>query len=648
MHGLALCLKMPFKFFLLFILSACGFNLKAQHDEEWMLKQQFDFHSEKSYLKTSGINTEYDVKFYRLHLHLNPDTLAIRGAVTIGFTAGTSAFTKMEVDISQKLIVDSIVFRNRSEPFVQILTNVCAFTLHQALNKSDFDSITIYYHGQPGITGFGSFLKDTHPDGPVVWTLSQPNGAKDWWPCKNLLTDKADSLDILITCPDRYKAASNGLLVEEWQTDTFKTYHWKHRYPIATYLVAVAISNYVEYTEYAHALSGDSFPILNYVYPSDSAKAKVGTAALIPALEYFENLFGDYPFAKEKYGHAQFNKGGGMEHQTMTFVNSWSIELLTHELAHHWFGDMVTCNSWQHIWLNEGFATYLTGLYYEKFKSATDFDDWKARAIGNIMQQNGGSVFCPDTTEAYRIFDSRLTYTKGAMLVHLLRIVCGDTAFFNGVRSYLQEYQYGFATTPDLLKHLENHSGKNLKNIFSQWFYGEGFPMHTIYWQPLPNNRMRVEVIQRSSSSLVAFFNIPIPIRFCSASQCSTIWLQPTFNNQLFEFSLPFEAEEATFNPHFDLIANATLEKLGDGGGGSCFIYPNPSNGTTKLVSANGLQLTQITITDLRGRVVLHEKLTTPMNPIPVDLSKLSEGVYIITATLANGDETHLRLVKAH
>lgn len=197
----------------------------------------------------------------------------------------------------------------------------------------------------------------------VLWTLSEPYGARDWWPTKQTLNDKIDSCDIFVTTPSGYKVGSNGILLNVVQDGNNVIHHWKHIHAEPAYLIAIAVADYSEYIDWVPLDSGDSLMVLEYVYPCNLLSAQLQTTDIIPTMQFFIELFGDFPF--EKYGHAQFGWGGGMEHSSMTFVGGFNHGLLAHELAHQWFGDKITCGSWQDIWLNEGFATYLEGLTYD-------------------------------------------------------------------------------------------------------------------------------------------------------------------------------------------------------------------------------------------------------------------------------------------
>ncbi|MBK8564305.1 MAG: hypothetical protein IPN76_13450 [Saprospiraceae bacterium] len=259
--------------------------------------------------------------------------------------------------------------------------------------------------------------------------------------------------------------------------------------------------------------------------------AQTGTANLVQVLQFYDSLFVTYPFHEEKYGHAQFGWGGGMEHQTMSYVSSFGWGLLTHELAHQWFGDMVTCGSWEDIWLNEGFATYLEGISRERFPSQvqTQWYDWKAGKISSIVSQPGGSVLVDDTTSVNRIFSSRLSYNKGSYLLHMLRWKLGGDAFFGGLRNYLNDRQYDYARTTSLQSHLEATSGQDLDEYFEDWFRGQGFPSYKVVWEQSSQGDVYIQLNQTTSMpSSVDFFEMPVPILLIGADNDTIVRLEHT------------------------------------------------------------------------------------------------------------------------
>ena len=343
-------------------------NMKAQtpqYDVEkslnTIIEAEQKHHQSIATFEASGAGANFDIKYHRFEWRVNPAYRYIKGAVTTYFKA-VQPFSLMTFDLDNALRVDSVKQRNNLLTFNQIAaTKILEVTLSQPLVAGALDSITVYYQGQPPTSGFGSFSQRLRLNTkPEIWTLSEPYGSRDWWPGKSDLIDKIDSIDVIVQCPPQYRVASNGLLIREINiNDTSKLFHWQHRYPIVNYLVAFAVTDYAQYVDKAKLSRGDSMNILNYVYTEELANSQAGSFKTANAMRLYDSLFVEYPFKKEKYGHAQCGFGGGQEHQTMSFMqNITDAGLVAHELAHQWFGDKITCGSWKDIWLNEGFATY--------------------------------------------------------------------------------------------------------------------------------------------------------------------------------------------------------------------------------------------------------------------------------------------------
>lgn len=296
----------PFIFSLLFTLlfvesraQAPEFELcKIMETEGIKGKQRFN-------LKSVPQTALYDVKYYRLDLNIfNPTQRYISGKVTSYFTALDSGMNQIVFDLNQQLIVDSVHYLNDTVPFNRSINNAVSIQLPNGLQKNQLDSLTIFYQGTPALSGLGSFSigQNSNADS-VLWTLSEPYGASDWWPCKNSLTDKADSVEIIVSSSINYKTASIGLLKNIDTIASTVRYHWKTTYPIATYLVAIAISDYQVFEEHL-PLGNDSLLMQHFLFQNESlALSNNGIAEF---LQFFDSLFGEYPFIKEKYGHASF------------------------------------------------------------------------------------------------------------------------------------------------------------------------------------------------------------------------------------------------------------------------------------------------------------------------------------------------------
>ena len=352
-------------------------------------------------------------------------------------------------------------------------------------------------------------------------------------------------------------------------------------------------------------------------------------------MQLYDTLFGAYPFTNEKYGHTECGFSGGMEHQTMTFVGGFSYELISHELGHHWFGDKVTCASWHDIWLNEGFASYLSGLCYEHYTPNVYWMPFKQGRISYITSLPDGSVYCPDTLNVNRIFDDRLSYAKGAMILHTMRWVIGDSAFYAGVRNYLNQFAYGFATANDLKANLEAASGQNLTWYFNDWYYGQGYPSYTISYGQDANNLVTFTVNQTQSDPSVSFFELPLPIEFKNATWDTIVRVNHTFSGQTFSIQLPYHIDSLLFDPQYWIIsannhvANVNQYAIDN----SVSIFPNPASGQLFIQTGNGFTGNATSrIYDAEGRLVLktdfHFNGAAAQNEI--DVSSLDKGFYFI------------------
>ncbi|MBC7863255.1 MAG: T9SS type A sorting domain-containing protein, partial [Bacteroidia bacterium] len=608
-----------------------------------IVKGEMMVHSKKISPQAFSTINDYDIKYHRFHWNVDPAVNYISGDVFTIFTTSVNGFDSIRFNLSVVMAVDSVVYHNIHLTYVQYGNSMLSAALPSALAQNVTDSVCVYYRGFPPSTGFGSFIQSTHgtPAVPVLWTLSEPYGGSDWWPCKNSLTDKVDSIDVFVTCPAGNKVASNGVLLSETALGSDRTFHWKHKYPIATYLICFACTNYEKYSDFV-PFGATNLEVVNYVYPEDSASAVSQTSNIVPVMQLFDTLFGVYPFVNEKYGHAQFGWGGGMEHQTMTFMTGFGHELMAHELGHHWFGDKITCGSWQDIWLNEGFATYLSGLTYEHMFGGYWWPIFKSGRIGMVTSAPDGSVWCNDTTNVNRIFDGRLTYAKGAMILNQLRWVIGDSAFFAATNNYLNDpsFAYKFARTADLKNHFEISSGQNLTWYFNDWFTGEGYPTYQINWSQA-GNIVTFTVNQGQSHASVPFFELPIPIQFKNATQDTILRVNHTFSGQTFTATIPFTADSLKFDPEWNIIsANNNISSVNQipQSKNEINIFPNPVSDQLQVNVTNLKGDATVEIFDLAGKKVSSQKMNfSSVNAIfVVDVRSLAKGEYQLSIINAN------------
>jgi len=597
----------------------------------------------------SGSN--FDVKHYRCEWEIDPNVRYISGKVRTTFKITSDTASQLVFDFFNGLTVDSVIFQGQKKVFGFQGTHLFWVKTGVVLAQNSIDSVSIFYKGVPNNSGFGAFNKQMHAGQPIIWTLSCPYAARDWWPCKQNLEDKADSIDLIITTPAQYRAAGNGLLVSETTVGSKKIYHWKHKYPIATYLIATAVTNYTAYTQKVHLpsqVAGDSLPVVNFVYPETQALAIVNTRKVLPILQYYDSLVAPYPFRKEKYGHAQFGWGGGMEHQTMSFMTNFSFGLQAHELAHQWFGDFITCKSWRDVWLNEGWATYLAALAEKRF-AVSNFTTWLNSSQTSVRAQSGGSVWVDDTSNINRIFDYRLTYLKGALVLHMLRWELGDQSFWQGVRSYQADASlgFGFASTQNFIQHLETASGKNLNGFMADWFTGQGFPIYNLKLLKDGLN-MQLTINQTTSNASVPFFEMRVPIRFRAAGMDTILIFQHQSSGQVFNFTLPVSPTSMIFDPDKWLIARSTTQIITGVSNpitinGQISVFPNPFSGVLQ-VKNDSEETISIQVFNIQGCEIQQQKLS-PRFQQKLDLSELRPGLYFLRYE-KNGERFSRKVIK--
>ena len=466
-----------------------------------------------------------------------------------------------------------------------------------------------------------------------------------WWPCKQDLIDKIDSIDVFMTTPrfnasnEEYISVSNGVEQSQITNGSEKTTHFKHRYPIPAYLIAIASTNY---QVYSHTVpnNGNPFDIVNYVYPESLGTAQNSTPITVDIMTLFNSLFEEYPFANEKYGHAEFGWGGGMEHTTVSFMGNFSRNLIAHELAHQWFGNKITCGSWKDIWLNEGFATYLSGLVIENLDGNLPFRNWKQQRNVSITSSPNGAVYLSDidTTNVSRIFNGRLSYNKGAMVLHMLRKKLGDTAFFQALQDYLgtSAHAYDYAKTADFIAIVEQSSGEDLTEFFNDWLYNEGYPSYTVTWNQPSSNQVSITLSQTQSNASVSFFEAPVPLRLIGTlGEELDIVLDNTSNQQSFLEPVGFTVQSILFDPESDLISrdNSVLLSTDEFElDTDVLVYPNPTSEVLHIIKPDVLTISEIAIYNTLGQLI--DQL--PWHP-SMDTSSWSSGLFFVQFQTNNG-----------
>ena len=573
-------------------------------------------------------SVDYDQLYYDLNFTIttSPDNLA--GAVHGVFKSNINGLTEIKLNFDSRegltpwadfSVTGNVTSYTHSDWVLRV-------TLDQTYNVGDTFAIDVTYSGVPREGGFKAFSFDLNNyNEPIISTLSEPYFAQTWWPCKDDPGDKLDSVRITVTVPDQFIVASNGLLESELTNpNSTKTFIWNERYPITTYLVSLAISNYAVFADSFEYVPGKFMPIEYFVYPQNYNTAQTAFQLLPDMLAVYSKLYGLYPFINEKYGQAEFDWGGAMEHQTCTSIGRVSTSWETayaHELSHQWFGDLVTCHDWGNIWLNEGFATYSEALWMEFFYGDAAFQGYVNNWLspGNFTGIFVDPVYRYDTSSAGIIFSSTV-YIKGGMVLHMLRHVVGDSTFFEIMHDYPNAPQFAFkdATTEQFRDYCEMKSGMDLDWFFQQWIYESYYPVYRwgyTYYRQNTQDYLHVRIDQiQDSLGYDHFYKMPIDLVVnYSSGQKDTVVVWDSLKTQTFEISINGTPSAVTFDPENWILKQAT-QSLFTGIGDKIDLtstfalyqnFPNPFNLTTRIpFSLDTSGQVKLNIYDITGRKI--------------------------------------------
>lgn len=505
---------------------------------------------------------DFDVLHYYLNVFPYYSSSAMRGIAAVEFTPSIPNFSLLQLH-AQNLSIQSIVDTNYDTLEYTYSAGLLTIDLGNAYQPMDTVEISIEYTATvvPNNSELGF-----HRWGNFTFTFAEPYGARKWFPCYDQPFDKAFST-IEITLPAAYFAASNGELVEEIHNPGYSYFRYQEINPISTYLISIACGPYAKITD----ISPSDIPLIYYVYPEDSSAAIFDFANTGDMMEFFSDAFGDYPF--NSYGMAEahiFNGWGAMEHQTMTTYGFHLIDsnrtyeyIDAHELAHMWWGDCLSPLTFADIWLNEGFASYSEVLYMD-YKYGTIQQNLAGKANSYFWEdQNNLRYPIYNPPEEY-LFGSAV-YNKGAWVLHMLRNVIGDSAFFEGISNYLSLYSYSNVVTAEFHEQMENASVQDLGWFFDEWVYQAGYPEYQYSWGYIygtDDSRIGVQITQTQSNAPV--FSMPVEIEFSTGIADTIIIIWNDQVEQIYEINLgSFYPVSMQFDPGNKILKSADYVEAG-------------------------------------------------------------------------------------
>ncbi len=560
----------------------------------------------------------FDVLHYELDIAFRDVPPTVTGTVRIRLRSLAEGLSLVHIDADDCLSISYVSEVGGGALGYAHADGIVSITLSPALPLGGETEIEIGYDGDPTLALEQGMFFGSYSGSPVYYSLSEPWSARTWWPCKDYPDDKA-TFEISFSVPAGMFAASNGSYLgyteeQRWGQD-YRRYDWIENHPMATYLASIAASDYIRLDDQYVYAPGETMQVTHYVYPLKVPQAEEDFDIAVPALEFYSSIFGLYPFVDEKYGIAMCNIGGGMEHQTLT---SYGVSYVTgthtydwiyvHELAHQWFGDMITCKDWTHIWLNEGFASYAEALWFEhlegpaRLKSYMESEDTPQYWDGPILRD-------PDVTEPWYYFGN-VVYNKASWVLHMLRHVMGDEDFFAALLDYATDprFMHSYAETDDFVGVCELRYGGPLDWFFDPWLTRDDRLRYEWFWHSYTMDGREILTITVDQVQALPY-TMPVDFSISTASGVvdTVLWVDESHEEFWLEPSAQVLGVE--MDPGHWILCDQQMIPTGAGlAPAAAFLeqnYPNPFNPVTRIAFGlpdGGAVLLQVF--DVRGALV--------------------------------------------
>ncbi|HVW96491.1 MAG TPA: M1 family metallopeptidase [Mucilaginibacter sp.] len=506
-------------------------------------------------VKAQAPGPAFDVQHYRFALQINDvnDTLKGQAKIRIRFLKDAASFQLDLAKPNEKgkgMLVSSVTEDDKNVTFEQGDQQI---TINAPVRVNSTHSFTIVYAGIPSDGLIISTNKFGHR---TFFGDNWPNRAHNWLPCADYPADKAQ-VDFVVTAPSHYDVVANGLKVEETTLpDNFKLTHWKETAPLPTKVMVIGAADFA----IDHPGNVGDIPVYTYVFPENKEAGFKSYAVAPEILQYYIKHIG--PFAYKKLANVQSKTiFGGMENAGAIFYFENSTiapgieELMAHEIAHQWFGDAASEKNFGHVWLSEGFATYMTNLYLENKYGPDTMKKREAadrRTVFAFEKRRHTPVVDTLVKSNYMQLLNANSYQKGGWVLHMLRHKIGDKAFWTGIRNYYAKYDGGNAYTSGLQKIMEQASGKDLTQFFQQWLYTPGHPDLSIKWHyDAAKGTVKLNVAQTQDNVYDLMLDVML------GDKMETLHLKSKKTIQ--EFKVSARPSAVTADPNVNLLATCNI-----------------------------------------------------------------------------------------
>jgi len=610
----------------------------------------------------TSIQEMFDVTYYSIDIKPDPGTQILTGTVEIVCDVLSTSLDSIELNFWDGMIITDIHLSDI--PDTQLLYSQNNDILSIALDSTFFQgeqiALKVSYYGSPQNSGYETISFGTLNGRDLISTTDAVMGIAAWCPCKEIFSDKADSVDFKISVPSEFIAASNGRLRNTTVNGDTTTYWWHVHYPISTNFISFAIYPYtVYYDDYLYNNNTDTMKIHFYMVPEHVSQYDEFNSKVKDMIIVFAGLFGEYPFVKEKFGIADIlTQYSGFTGQTLTSLEYTAYEglnnkeyrlewLINHELSHQWWGASVMVYSWHHVWLLEGFATYSSAFWYEHLEGAGAASDYMM--TDRMLYLGPGTVYVEDPTDIDRVFNWDLSYCKAAWVLHMLRHTVTDTVFFEILKTYASSplHQYGNATPEDFQAICEQVSGMNLQKFFQQWIYQEYNPYYEYSWTTTPDTiGFKVDLVinqvqQNFMAQNAPLFWMPIDVGITTNNYDTVFVVWDSLASQSFEFYLDSEPTTLKLDPN-NWILKRVRQKAWDGIGQQTELiakkftlsqnYPNPFNPSTTIdFTLPKSKFVELKVYNILGKEVaelVSNKLRAGLHQYQFNCNDLASGVY--------------------